>query len=323
MTVKFTNNAYSTLASSINSSVTTVSLAAGTGARFPSLGSGEYFYATIVDASNNLEIIKVTARSTDTLTVVRGQDGTSARSFAAGDRIELRVTAAALTDLQAFTPTGTISATTIAGALAELDTEKAPLASPTFTGTPAAPTAAAGTSSTQLATTAFVQAALQAAYPVGSIYINASSTTNPATLLGFGTWVEFGSGRVLVGQNASDTSFDTLEETGGSKDSEVVSHTHTFSATSGSGGVNGSFGIRGGGGSRMYDPEVSGGFSRTGAATTKFFDESSGSNTTYTTINYTAAHTHSLSGTTDSTGSSGTNGNLQPYIVVRMWKRTA
>lgn len=52
-----------------------------------------------------------------------------------------------------------ISATTVEAALDELDTEKAPLASPTFTGTPAAPTAAAGTNTTQVATTAFVQAA--------------------------------------------------------------------------------------------------------------------------------------------------------------------
>ena len=115
----------------------------------------------------------------------------------------------------------------------EIDTEfnniatavatKADVNSPTFIGTPAAPTATLGTNTTQLATTAFVQAALQAVYPVGSIYINAASATNPTTLLGFGTWVEFGAGRVLVGQNASDALFDTLEETGGSKDAIVVS----------------------------------------------------------------------------------------------------
>ena len=89
----------------------------------------------------------------------------------------------------------------------ELDTEfnniataiatKADLASPALTGTPPAPTAAEGTFSTQLATTAF---AAKAAYPVGSVYMNASNSTNPATLLGFGTWVALGEGRVLVGQ---------------------------------------------------------------------------------------------------------------------------
>ena len=59
-------------------------------------------------------------------------------------------------------------------------------------------------------------------YPVGSIYMNASVTTNPATLLGFGTWVAFGAGRVPVGQNTSDSSFNTLEETGGAKTHTVT-----------------------------------------------------------------------------------------------------
>jgi hypothetical protein len=101
MGVQIKNNAFSTLLAGINSSVTTVSLAIGEGARFPaaSVASGNYFYATLLDTSNNLEIVKVTDRTTDTLTVVRGQDGTTARSFALGDRVELRVTAALLGDL--------------------------------------------------------------------------------------------------------------------------------------------------------------------------------------------------------------------------------
>jgi len=76
----------------------------------------------------------------------------------------------------------------------EIDTEfnniavaiatKADLASPGFSGSPTAPTQSTGDSSTKLATTAFVQAALSAMYPVGSIYTNAAVSTNPATLLG-------------------------------------------------------------------------------------------------------------------------------------------
>jgi hypothetical protein len=73
---------------------------------------------------------------------------------------------------------------------------KANLASPEFSGTPTVPTASLGTNTTQAASTAFVQAALAASlYPVGSIYINATSAINPATLLGFGTWTAFGAGR--------------------------------------------------------------------------------------------------------------------------------
>ena len=51
-------------------------------------------------------------------------------------------------------------------------------------------------------------------YPVGSIYMNVSTVTNPATLLGFGTWTEFGAGKMLVSQDTSNTSYDTLGETG-------------------------------------------------------------------------------------------------------------
>lgn len=57
---------------------------------------------------------------------------------------------------------------------------------------------------------------LSLVYPIGSIYMSVNST-NPGTLFG-GTWVAWGSGRVPVGVNASDSSFDTVEETGGSKD---------------------------------------------------------------------------------------------------------
>ena len=193
----------------------------------------------------------------------------------------------------------------------EIDTEfnniatamatKADLNSPAFIGIPTAPTAAGGTNTTQLATTAFVQAALQAVYPVGSVYINAASTTNPATLLGFGTWVEFGAGRVLVGQNASDALFDTLEETGGSKDSIVVSHSHTAS---------------------VNDP----GHSHGAVADN---DSYASSGTTFKVDNqaaqtiYTNAAATGISVGISTTGSSGTNANVQPYIVVKMWKRTA
>lgn len=109
MPVKFTNNASATLASSINSSVTSISLSTGQGALFPSLGAGEFFYATLVDSSNNLEIVQVTARSTDSLTVVRGQDGTSARSYSAGDKLELRPVAAAWNTMVQTDNTQTIS----------------------------------------------------------------------------------------------------------------------------------------------------------------------------------------------------------------------
>lgn len=96
MGIKFSNNGHSTLAASITSSGTSITVASGHGSRFPSLAAGDYFYATLIDASNNLEIVKCTARSSDVLTVTRGAESTTARAYAIGDRIELRVTAAGL-----------------------------------------------------------------------------------------------------------------------------------------------------------------------------------------------------------------------------------
>ena len=98
MSVKFSNNGHSTLAASLSNSATSITVASGHGARFPSLSSGEYFYATLIDSSNNLEIVKCTARSSDVLTVTRAQENTTARAYAIGDRIELRVTAQGLTE---------------------------------------------------------------------------------------------------------------------------------------------------------------------------------------------------------------------------------
>ena len=101
MSLLFTNNASATLASSIGTTDTTIVVAAGQGARFPSPGIGDWFYLTIVDSSNNIEIVKVTARATDVLTVQRGQDNTAARAYTSGAVIELRAVAAVFADFQA------------------------------------------------------------------------------------------------------------------------------------------------------------------------------------------------------------------------------
>lgn len=99
--IKFSNFAFSTLAVGCNTTATSLALATGTGAKFPTLAAGEYFYATLENASLNREVVKVTARVTDTITVVRGQDNTTARSWNAGDSIALRLNAGALDDFKA------------------------------------------------------------------------------------------------------------------------------------------------------------------------------------------------------------------------------
>lgn len=174
--------------------------------------------------------------------------------------------------------------------------------SPAFTGTPTAPTASASTNNTQIATTAYVTTAISNAtptaaevnghaYPVGSVYTSVVST-NPATLLGVGTWVAFGAGRVLVGLDASQTEFDTVEETGGSKthtltESELPSHTHNTLS------------------SYQNNVEVIGS----------------------SVVTITEADRSGADGDVDiatsSTGSGAAHNNLQPYITVYFWKRTA
>lgn len=210
----------------------------------------------------------------------------------------------------------------------EIDTEfnniqtavatKADLASPTFTGTPSLPTGttavtqSSSDSSTKLATTAFVQAVLQTLYPVGSVYTNATSSTNPGTLLGFGTWTAFGAGKVMIGLDGADATFSTVGNTGGSKDAIVVSHTHTATST-------------------VTDPthyHISGVpsdyASSYGSGSISNTNQKAGSSTTSSSPLTSPASTGiSVSTSLSTTGSSATNANLPPYVVVYMWKRTA
>ena len=117
MGVKVTNNAYGTLSAGISTSDTTITLDSGQGSRFPSLGASDYFYATLVDTANNLEVVKVTARSSDSMTVVRAQDSTTAAAFAIGDRFELRPVAALFQAIQdeAVLPDGDYGDITVSG----------------------------------------------------------------------------------------------------------------------------------------------------------------------------------------------------------------
>ena len=182
-------------------------------------------------------------------------------------------------------------------AIATAIASKADTNSPTFTGTPTAPTATAGTSNTQIATTAFVTASASSAIPSGVIVMWSGSIA--AVPSGF--YLCDGTNgtpnlrdRFVIGAGSSYA----VGGTGGSKDAIVVAHTHTGSTASA--GTH----------SHSYDRNQivgQGSFGPTGAAP---YPEGSYSDTTD------SAGSHSHSFTTNSAGSSGTNANLPPYYAL-------
>lgn len=94
--IKFTNNATTTLALSLAEGATTLVVKANDGDKFPALTGSEYFIGTLVRGDGASEIVKVTARTADSLTIERAQEGTTALAFSADDIFELRLTAGSL-----------------------------------------------------------------------------------------------------------------------------------------------------------------------------------------------------------------------------------
>lgn len=98
--IQFANNAVSRLAANITAAATTITLTPGDGAKFPAISAGQYFMGTLVKSDGTTEVVKVTARSTDTLTVVRAAEpvagSATAYAFSANDKFEARLTASGL-----------------------------------------------------------------------------------------------------------------------------------------------------------------------------------------------------------------------------------
>jgi len=197
---------------------------------------------------------------------------------------------AALTGTPTAPTAATATNSTQIATTAHVQAQKASMA---LTGTPTAPTATAGTNTTQLATTAFVTAATPTAatinalaYPVGSVY-TAIVSTNPATLLGVGTWAAFGAGRVLLGDGGGYSAGATGGATTDSHAltiAEMPAHTHAIPTHDDNGPVilNNRYG-----------------------------------NAKSTPLNYDASTTSTGS------GDAHTHDIMQPYVVVYFWKRTA
>jgi len=143
------------------------------------------------------------------------------------------------------------------------------------------------------------------AFPVGSVFLSVVAT-NPATLLGYGTWSAIAAGRVLVGLDAGDTDFDTVEETGGAK-------THTL-ATANLPAHNHPVTDSGHTHLTQRYPTATGG-------STGFTADTSMSGTPTNNTLPTASATTGV--TVGNTGSGTAVSHLPPYFVCYMWKRTA
>lgn len=186
------------------------------------------------------------------------------------------------------------------------------------------------------------------AFPVGSVFIGVVST-NPGTLLGYGTWLAFGAGKVLVGLDSGDTDFDTVEETGGAKTKAIsahsgaavadhAAHTHSYTEV-----LNHTHNVN------ITDPghtHLTQRYPTSTGASSGFTIDTSMSGTLADNTLPTKSNTTGITATTSNPAggvASGTTGNpsatlthsvtqpsahtdlnvVQPYIVVYMWKRTA
>jgi microcystin-dependent protein len=163
------------------------------------------------------------------------------------------------------------------------------------------------------------------AWPVGSVFTSVVST-NPATLLGYGTWVSFGAGKVLVGLDAAQSEFDAVRETGGAKThtlttGEIPVHTHTQDSHNHSQSAH----------NHTQNPHIhtmsikavstSGGVGYaaygTGTGVAYEAEQNTAVNQSTTAANVAATATN------QNAGSGQEHNNLQPYIVVYFWERTA
>lgn len=138
-------------------------------------------------------------------------------------------------------------------------------------------------------------------YPIDSLYINTTNATNPSTLLGFGTWEAFGAGRVPVGIDSTQTEFDTIGETGGTK---TVALTEPQLPN-----ISGAFTIHGQEGGTVF-------YNRSGYTT-------GGTYGGYKTPPGTTGGASSVTNPGFNFGQNQPHNNLQPYVVVYMWRRTA
>ncbi len=146
---------------------------------------------------------------------------------------------------------------------------------------------------------------VSAAWPVGSVFLSVVST-NPGTLLGFGTWSAFGAGKMLVGLDSGDADFDTAEETGGAKTITLeAANIPELPVT-------------------ITDPghQHGEGYRNTTSAGTAGVQGAASANNA-NIANGVQSNTTGITAKANNGVSASAKSVLNPYIVVYMWKRTA
>jgi hypothetical protein len=202
-------------------------------------------------------------------------------------------------------------------AVASAISSKADLNSPALTGTPTSPTASAGTNTTQVATTAFVQTALSAAFTSGMIMMWSGTIATIPT-----GWVLCNGSnstpdlrnKFVIGahSDSAGVAYSTVTgsntQSGGSKDAITVSHTHTATSTVTDPGHD--HVITSGEVNTRTNPYFN--WVGTGGASVGVDGAGVDTNTTGITVATTVA----------SSGSSGTNANLPPYYALAFIMKT-
>ena len=130
---------------------------------------------------------------------------------------------------------------------------------------------------------------MQSAYPVGSVYINAVDDTNPATLMGFGTWAQFAVGQMLEGCVAGQAGQTGGEVSHTLTAGEMPSHTHSYND--------------------IYYAEFGGTIALPANIGSRSTDNDNGG--------------YQMARTTDATGSGAAHNNMPPFITVYMWRRVS